>query len=177
MHRCADIVPNGKPIRKPGSVRVVAKNADRERTEFGRRMLWARTEAQKKQVEVCQALGISQGTLSELETTSAGSSKVTYFARLYGVDAHWLASGDGSARPKHFLSDEALEFAALYEALGPGERRKLLTIYGMVIDSRPPPPAVWPATEEASQPADVFVGGDSGLMPLQVEPIKRRGQK
>lgn len=47
------------------------------------------------QVEVCEKLGISQGTLSELENRSAGSRRTVDFAALYNVNPTWLATGKG----------------------------------------------------------------------------------
>lgn len=87
----------GKVISMP------SKTSARERTPFGLRMFRARERAKLTQMDVKDALGISQGTLSELERTAASSGKVVEFAKLYGVDAVWLSTGDGIAPPGLFL--------------------------------------------------------------------------
>lgn len=67
----------------------------RGRTPFGQRMFDARKKAKLTQVKVCEQLGLSQGTLAELEKKGLGSSHTTRFAALYGVAAIWLATGEG----------------------------------------------------------------------------------
>lgn len=57
---------------------------------------------------VREALGISQGTLSELEGTAASSGKIVEFARLYGVDAAWLSTGEGIPPPSGDLSIDGI---------------------------------------------------------------------
>lgn len=47
-------------------------------------------------MEVRKALGVSQGTLSGLEGLANSSGQVTEYAKLYRVDADWLATGEGS---------------------------------------------------------------------------------
>ncbi len=65
------------------------------RTKFGARMLAAREQAGLTQLEVRARLKISQGTISELENSANGSSRVAEFAALYKVDPMWLATGKG----------------------------------------------------------------------------------
>jgi hypothetical protein len=59
----------------------------------------ARVYAGMTQMAVRDALGISQGTLSELEGTAASSGRIVDFARLYEVDAGWLSTGNGFEPP------------------------------------------------------------------------------
>lgn len=68
----------------------------RERTPFGQRMYEARRRSGLTQGLVCAGLGITQGTLSGLESTGQGSRRVAEFARIYHCDAEWLATGKGS---------------------------------------------------------------------------------
>jgi transcriptional regulator with XRE-family HTH domain len=87
---------NGRPIDNIGKlVSMEEAKESRERTPFGQRMHDARLKAGLTQVQVREALGISQGTLSQLERTSTKSGRVAEFARLYGCDPHWLATGEG----------------------------------------------------------------------------------
>lgn len=48
------------------------------------------------QPQVAERLGMSQGTIAELEKKGQGSSRTIEFAALYGVDAGWLATGEES---------------------------------------------------------------------------------
>lgn len=64
---------------------------------LGSRLKACRKESGLKQEAVCARVGISQGTLSELENDKyPTSSFVPHFAILYGVEAMWLAEGRGS---------------------------------------------------------------------------------
>lgn len=69
--------------------------ANRDRTEFGARMREAREAIGLSQSMVAEKLGISQGTLSELERTAKGTSHIVAFASLYDVSPEWLATGEG----------------------------------------------------------------------------------
>ncbi|RIQ16068.1 XRE family transcriptional regulator [Bordetella avium] len=63
---------------------------------FGRRLRQARKDANLTQAAAAKRAGMSQSTLSDLE--SDGSASSTYTPRLayiYGVNARWLADGDG----------------------------------------------------------------------------------
>lgn len=110
--RFADIVHNGLPNVNIGRLFGMEK-AERKRTEFGKRMLAARKAVKPKELTqafVCEKLVISQGTLSELETKANGSSKTTEFAKLYGVNAHWLATGEGQMRPGNAPANPPRDF-------------------------------------------------------------------
>jgi transcriptional regulator with XRE-family HTH domain len=73
------------------------RRSERERTAFGRRMLRARKDAGLTQTDVCAQLGMSQSTLSELETDANSSGRIAELASLYGADAHYLATGEYAA--------------------------------------------------------------------------------
>ncbi|MDQ6212338.1 S24 family peptidase [Achromobacter insolitus] len=63
---------------------------------FGGRLKLARKAANLTQKQAAAKAGMSQGTLSDLEND--GSTSSTYTARLahaYGVNARWLADGEG----------------------------------------------------------------------------------
>jgi transcriptional regulator with XRE-family HTH domain len=82
------------PIVNIGKLLSVAKR-EIERTPFGQRLLQARTRAGLKQIPAAKAVGIGQSSLAELEKVGMGSNFTTSLARLYGCDAHWLATGEG----------------------------------------------------------------------------------
>lgn len=90
------MVPKGEPICNIGKVMTMT---ERERTSFGQRLFDAREAAGLKQEDVCERIGIAQGTLSGLERSASASRHTAMLAKIYGVDAHWLATGQGQARP------------------------------------------------------------------------------
>ncbi len=60
------------------------------------RLKAARKEAKLTQKDIVSRVGITQPAYSELETgKSASSSYLPQIARILGVDAHWLATGEG----------------------------------------------------------------------------------
>lgn len=68
-------------------------------TDFGRRLKIARKHAGLTQKELAPMAGMSQSNLSELETVAHESGKTAQLAAACGVDAHWLATGDGVMVP------------------------------------------------------------------------------
>lgn len=64
-------------------------------TDYGKRLKTARKHAKLTQRALAQAVGISQGTLSELETIGHGSAYTYQLAATCGVNPQWLATGDG----------------------------------------------------------------------------------
>ena len=68
-------------------------------TEYGLRLRAARKRAKMTQIEASKASGIPQSTISTSERESHGSSETPVYAKLYGVDAHWLATGEGEMLP------------------------------------------------------------------------------
>ncbi len=66
--------------------------------EFSERLLRARTAAQKTQEQVAQAAGISHAAINKAEagkTKSMGAANLFAIADFLGVDARWLATGEG----------------------------------------------------------------------------------
>lgn len=92
VHRNADSLPNGTPKVNIGKLMDMRKPS---RTEFGERLFDARVAAGLSQSEVKRKLVMAQSTLSELEKTAQGSSRVVALAQLYGVNPEWLATGKG----------------------------------------------------------------------------------
>ncbi len=74
--------------------------------EFGKRLKESREAAGLKQPDVCRRIGIKQGTLSQLESgKSARSTYTIALAKLYNVDAGWLATGKGDPKSVKFDSN------------------------------------------------------------------------
>jgi SOS-response transcriptional repressor LexA len=68
-------------------------------TEFGKRVRAARKLARLSQVALARAVGLTQGTISEMETLAHSSTATAQIAETCGVSAHWLATGDGEMVP------------------------------------------------------------------------------
>lgn len=133
-------------------------------------MYEARLKAGLTQMQVREQLGISQGTLSEAERTANSSSRVADFARLYGVDAGWLATG---REPEDFSESaaETLVRGALLTEVGLGVKaiRPLRTRHDYVAALRdfgrePPDP-----TDVGYVPDFVVQGRDGDLIFVEVK--------
>lgn len=62
------------------------------------RLKVARKNARKSQLEVAEAIGITQSAYSQLETGRVDSSShLPAIARFLGIDSYWLQTGEGSA--------------------------------------------------------------------------------
>ncbi len=69
-------------------------------TEYGKRLKAARLRAGMTQVKASVLSGIPQSSISTSERESHGSADTPVFAKLYGVDSHWLATGEGEMLPQ-----------------------------------------------------------------------------
>lgn len=107
---CPIFCATGAPIVNIGKVVCVRKRSPRERTAFGQRLLRARVHAGLSQVKASKELGISQSNLSDLEGPAESSTFTAQIARLYGCDAHWLATGEGE--PGFSVREPAAEYGA-----------------------------------------------------------------
>lgn len=68
---------------------------DEDRSDYGQRLLAARTQAGLRQVDLAAKAGISQGTLADLEKQGRASKFTAQLAIACGVRPQWLASGEG----------------------------------------------------------------------------------
>jgi SOS-response transcriptional repressor LexA len=64
-------------------------------TEYGSRLKKARNHAGMTQMQASAKTGIPQSTISTAEREGHGSGDTPVYAKTYGVDAHWLATGEG----------------------------------------------------------------------------------
>lgn len=69
-------------------------------TEYGNRLKLARADAGLTQMQLSAITGIRQSTISTAEREGNGSAETTVYAKALGVNAHWLATGEGIARPQ-----------------------------------------------------------------------------
>lgn len=93
------------------------------RSEFGQRLYDARKLAKLTQVQLSEAVGMSQAAISELEKIGQGSALTPAIAEKCGVSVNWLAYGTGDmlakeqAKPASTLSQNAMALALMYDNL------------------------------------------------------------
>lgn len=91
-------------------------------TDFGNRLRAAQKHAKKTQQQVAKEVGMGQGTLSELMKIGTGSAFTTQIAKACGVDAHWLATGEGemllTKEPSNVAQAPALRTARQIPVVG-----------------------------------------------------------
>jgi DNA-binding XRE family transcriptional regulator len=88
------MLTSGLPIKKNPT--LWGMRSKPERTEFGQRVVDARTHAKMTQQTLASAVGMSQGTLAETERIAMASTFTAQIAWCTGVNAYWLATGNGS---------------------------------------------------------------------------------
>lgn len=76
-------------------------------TEYGLRLRAARKHANLTQTKLSELTGIAQSTISTAEREGNGSSDTPVYAKVCGVDAHWLAAGKGFMLPSQGQSNVA----------------------------------------------------------------------
>ena len=69
-------------------------------TDYGKRLRAARKFADLTQEGLSKLTGIAQSTISTAERLGHGSADTSVYARACGVDAHWLATGEGLMKVK-----------------------------------------------------------------------------
>ena len=65
-------------------------------TEYGKRLKAARHHAGLTQDDLAERTGLPQSTISTAEREGHGSASTPIYAKACGVDALWLATGEGS---------------------------------------------------------------------------------
>lgn len=68
-------------------------------SDYGLRLREARKHAGLTQVGLSKLTGIPQSTISTAERLGHGSAETPIYAKACGVDAHWLATGEGVMLP------------------------------------------------------------------------------
>lgn len=91
-------------------------------TEYGTRLKAARKHADLTQKEASDRTGIPQSTISTAERQGHGSGDTPVYARVYGVSALWLATGEGEmvARVGNTVLQET---HSAFEMSGPARSR------------------------------------------------------
>lgn len=65
-------------------------------TKYGKRLVAAMAHAGLNQKELVKKTALSQSTISSAINRGNGSSYTAEFAKACGVNAHWLATGEGN---------------------------------------------------------------------------------
>jgi transcriptional regulator with XRE-family HTH domain len=119
---------------------------------LGLRLKKAREHAGLSQKQLEERAGVSQKTISKIERGDQDSStQVVQLARHLGVNASWLATGEGDMITKPLgaqqppaeyqtLSEESLEIARMWDQLAPDRRdwfRQLMALEAIVAKHYP----------------------------------------
>lgn len=100
---------------------------------FGSRLKQARKFAGLSQTQLAKATGIPQSTISTAEIHASGSSDTATYAKVCGVSANWLATGEGEMLPNaeksHAVSAIALEIARLFDMIPEADRIRRTKAY------------------------------------------------
>lgn len=83
-------------------------------TEYGIRLRAARKHAKLTQNKLSEITGIPQSTISTAENLGHGSAETTVYAMACGVNAHWLASGEGEMLSQGATVIATLPAATIY---------------------------------------------------------------
>lgn len=81
------------------------------------------------QIQLAKAIGIKQGSLTQLErgkSKAPASKTLTKLARLFEVDPEWLMTGKGMQHPINALGDDEAELVLLFRSLSPESREYVL---------------------------------------------------
>jgi transcriptional regulator with XRE-family HTH domain len=97
--------------------------------KVGDRIRRLRAARKLTQGQVAKAIGITQGSFTQLETgksKSPASSTLTKLARYFEVDPEWLMTGKGAQNQISTLADDESELLLLYRALSSESRQYVL---------------------------------------------------
>jgi transcriptional regulator with XRE-family HTH domain len=110
-HTCPDVIHN------------------RDMEKVGDRIRRLRLARKLTQGQVAKAIGVTQGSFTQLETGKSkapASSTLTKLARYFEVDPEWLMTGKGAQTSISTLADDESELILLYRALSSESRQYVL---------------------------------------------------
>ena len=114
-------------------------------TEYGIRLKLAMEKSGLDQKALVKKTGLRQSSVSSAINRASGSSDTTTYARACGVDAHWLATGEGEMAPVQTPSTAApaavasLEqiteaLAGYFEGMDASTRKMAVVLLGQLAD-------------------------------------------
>lgn len=128
---------------------------------FGDRLRNLRTARKLTQDQLAKALGIKQGSLTQLETGKSkgpSSKTLTKLARIFEVDPEWLMTGKGAQHPVSALGESEAELVLIYRSLSPEGREYVLgrarTLHRDEYERRPDDPRKSTGRRAADRPED-----------------------
>lgn len=96
------------------------------------RLLIARKESGLTQAETAKIIGINQSSYAELEKGKTKRSTYTIeLARLFDVDPYWLATGEGSRKPRI-----SKELADILDRATDQERDRIIRVAHELVDGQ-----------------------------------------
>lgn len=108
----------------------------------------AREAAGLSQAQLAKVVGVKPAAIGLIETGDTKSLKASTavaLARALGLRVEWLVEGVGATKRATKMSDDALQFAELYDLCTPAQQRELLQ-YAQYVLTRP-------ANHRAANPA------------------------
>ncbi len=99
-------------------------------TEYGSRLRAARKHAKLTQVGLSERTGIPQSTISTAERLGHGSAETSIYAKACGVDAQWLATGEGQ------MTQGPTQGVGMFDALTDLESRLLYNFRSLADDDQ-----------------------------------------
>lgn len=109
-------------------------------SEYGKRLAHALNLATKERKDLAAHLEISVQAVGQVirgETGAFTSDNNARAAKFLTVDPYWLATGEGEARPKNLLSDEALALAATYDQMTGPQRDHFRKVWEVFLSTLP----------------------------------------
>lgn len=140
------------------------------RSEFGQRVLDARTHAKMTQHTLAKAVGMSQGTLAETEKQALSSTFTAQIAWATGVSAYWLATGEG---PMLQTATPAIDADQPADAKGPEVMRTAINIMAICLhdmDAESRTEAGYLLQKMAENPSGRWAGRLGELIEKEAEP-------
>lgn len=101
----------GKPILPVNGFPITGRNSHADKISdmrYGERLRAARKHAGLSQAQLAEAVGITQATISQIETSASdgGSVHTVRFARVCGVSPDWLDDEVGDMIPMTYTTSD-----------------------------------------------------------------------
>lgn len=156
---------NGGPMNGACTVRRMARPRKKEpETPFAQRLYEAMAHAKITQDELAKLAGCSQSTIGELYKAN-GSKYAAQFAAACGVQAQWLATGEGPMlSDQQKLAPGVAELAAEVNALPSKHRQVALAHIRQILD----------LVNETLQATEESLGSNSAVDAPQAPPSSKR---
>ena len=133
-------------------------------TPYGIRLRAAYKEAGTTQTALAAAVGSTQAAISEACRVSHGSTYTAQFAKVCGVDAFWLATGDGEMKLKP-QSARALHISREFDRQKSKRQEKLYAMFMQLVEF---------SADDSAEPVSSPPAAEPPPAAVPVAPVKRR---